>query len=88
LSHHYGRRSALPFTDDGFFDHIRRAGRARETLALARGRGGFVVEPRTAAVVVLAPAISALDADGLSFVVGGDDRVNAVGLAGAAVVLN
>ncbi len=41
-----------------------------------------------AAVVVLAVAIAAVDADGPAVCVGGDDGVHAVGLAGAAEVLD
>ena len=45
-------------------------------------------DPGSAAVVVLAVAVAAVDADRPAVSVGGDDRVHAVGLADAAEVLD
>ena len=69
----------------------RPAGCAR-ALALAGGSLGApapqMPDPGAAAVVVLAVAVAAVDADRPAVGVGGDHRVHAIGLAGAAEVLD
>src|SRR6185436_8494578 len=87
----HGRRNPFAVADDGEglavgFD--RRAAWCCARVAAAGLRRLLRADPRTAAVVVFAVAVAAHDADRTSVAVDHDDRVHAIGLAGAAVVLD